>query len=796
MRFLAAHRELIRGDVLECGSGEITLRSHTGAVSLTVVGDGIGAVPEAAYDCVILDGRAPTAAVVRAAHLALRPGGAMFAAASDGVWIELRSLLQRQFGEGRVDGCGCSGEVAILATKAPAATTPARRRREIQGHVDQATCRLVKGWAWDSAAPEQRLRVEVWSGGSLLGEAWACRYRPDLETAGKGDGTVGFSLEIDPPLHGLPLPELAVIVVDGEQPLTGSPTRAVCRCPGRAASAQPLAGSAIDEPAASDLPSFPWLKISGWAVGGEAPVSSVELSHGGTVFGTVAVSSPRPALASLFESLPWAPNAGFDATVNLLATGPGTEIDIEAVLWNGERAPIGRIGGGPNVGPLPVTILLSPAGATGAIPALGQDTPVQAVVAVRPGMPVGHPGVSTAHGWNLPLGIPRTLVWCSDGDEHVTPSFLRACAAALEREPSASFAVASERPLQAPPELPAVLSGSALGSALLIRASAIRSVGGLDEAADSAAFAQWDIAIRLAEVGHTWVEVPEATANATPLRQRLGENGAAVLYRKHAALYGRHLSDVLLDLEGAVAEQLAARTELARTIDGALAPRVRARRRERDRLTSRQRQVWADASSTGRYWGDFLRLDPLGPFRGTERGIAIDRLYTERFLDRHAGDVRGSVLEYGGGGDAELFGGERVIRCDVVDPFDPATGQAYNCILMMGVLHLAADPRAVLADCAGLLAPGGVLLVSAPCAAALDRDHPSRDRWRFSAESLRKLLTAAFPAGSVEVANVGNRRTVLAQLSGLSAHDLDPEIIETHNPQAPLILTARASVPQ
>jgi SAM-dependent methyltransferase len=796
--FLSAQRELIRGDVLEYGSADKTISLHTGARSLTLAGERIVELGEAMYDCVILDiSVEPDARLLRAAHRALRPGGAMLAAAAVGVAeAQLRAMLEHEFAEDMVEAFDGAETVGIRALKSASATAPPPRPEEIQGQVDQATCRLVTGWAWDSGAPDQHLRLELWSGQRLLGEAWGREFRRDLAAAGKGGGAVAFSFLLDPPLHGVPLPELVVIPAGGDRPLRGSPTRAVCRCSDRSGSTLRLAGCAIEQPGPGDPLPFPWLTVSGWAVGGEAPVKSVELSHRGTVFRAVAASSARPALAAGFPGLPWATSSGFDVAVNLLATGRNTEIDIEAILWNGERARVGRIDGNPAAPErLPVAILLSPAGAAGPIPALGQDTAVQAVVAVRPGAAVGHPGIASAHGWNVSLDDARALVWCSDGAEHLTPRFLRAATGALERTPMASFAVASERSPRSRRELPAVLSGSALGAAILVRASAIHSAGGLDEAAESAAFAQWDIAIRLAEAGHTWVEVPEAAADAIPLRERLGGDAAGVLYRKHAALYRRHLREVLFELEADVAPRTAAVTELARTIEHSLAPRVRARRRERDRLARRSREADAGAAGPPRYWGDFRRLDPFGPFGGAERGLPLDRLYTERFLYHNACDIRGAVLEYGHRRDAALFGGDRVARCDVVGRADPPPDGGYDCILMLGALRFAADPAALIADCRRALAPGGVLLASAPCAAAIDREDPDSDRWRFSAASLRRLLSTAFAASSIAVVAAGNRRTALAQLSGLSADELEPEILALHNPNAPLLVAARAVAP-
>ena len=45
-------------------------------------------------------------------------------------------------------------------------------------------------------------------------------------------------------------------------------------------------------------------------------------------------------------------------------------------------------------------------------------------------------------------------------------------------------------------------------------------------------------------------------------------------------------------------------------------------------------------------FGSFRRLTPISRLWGSDRGLPIDRYYLERFLERHAGDVRGHVLEF------------------------------------------------------------------------------------------------------------------------------------------------------
>ena len=47
----------------------------------------------------------------------------------------------------------------------------------------------------------------------------------------------------------------------------------------------------------------------------------------------------------------------------------------------------------------------------------------------------------------------------------------------------------------------------------------------------------------------------------------------------------------------------------------------------------------------GAAWLAAARTGPVSEQWGRDRGTPVDRWYIERFLDRHASDIRGHVLE-------------------------------------------------------------------------------------------------------------------------------------------------------
>jgi glycosyltransferase involved in cell wall biosynthesis len=94
------------------------------------------------------------------------------------------------------------------------------------GHLDWCTRRGLAGWAFDSAHPEQRVRLEFLCDGQLIGHVMADRFRPDLLAAGYlGDGCHSF--HVTWPIRLDPLTEHVIEVrraVDGTA-VPGSPVR-------------------------------------------------------------------------------------------------------------------------------------------------------------------------------------------------------------------------------------------------------------------------------------------------------------------------------------------------------------------------------------------------------------------------------------------------------------------------------------------------------------------------------------------------------------------------------------------
>ena len=196
--------------------------------------------------------------------------------------------------------------------------------------------------------------------------------------------------------------------------------------------------------------------------------------------------------------------------------------------------------------------------------------------------------------------------------------------------------------------------------------------------------------------------------------------------------------------------------------------------------------------------GALRRTTPIDPNWGYERGTPIDRVYIKRFLETHADDVHGRVLEIAAPDYTNRFGRdlERVdvlmategkpgatIVADLVDAPQIADA-SFDCAIVTQTLQFIYDVRTALATLHRVLAPGGVLLATVPGIAKIapHEDEAFGDWWRFTSRSLRRLGEEAFGPGNVEVKAFGNVLSAAGFLYGLAASDLRPDELDHRDP--------------
>jgi SAM-dependent methyltransferase len=199
---------------------------------------------------------------------------------------------------------------------------------------------------------------------------------------------------------------------------------------------------------------------------------------------------------------------------------------------------------------------------------------------------------------------------------------------------------------------------------------------------------------------------------------------------------------------------------------------------------------------------------PISTAFGYDRGTPLDRPYIEQFLAVHAGDVRGRVMEVKSDDYTRRFGGADVSHIDVVD-VDPDNARAtrtadldapaaleagrYDCILLTQVLQFL-TPAKALPTLYEALAPGGVLLMTAPALAA--QETQDSDRWRFPPAGVQDLLDTLLPAeAECSVQGRGNAVVAAAFLLGLAVEEVGVDALEPVDWRFPVVSLARVRRP-
>jgi SAM-dependent methyltransferase len=208
-------------------------------------------------------------------------------------------------------------------------------------------------------------------------------------------------------------------------------------------------------------------------------------------------------------------------------------------------------------------------------------------------------------------------------------------------------------------------------------------------------------------------------------------------------------------------------------------------------------------------FGNLRRVTPISGFFGSGRGKCIDRYYIENFLARNAPDIHGSVLEIADDTYTRRFGGDRVIKSDVlhVDEGNPKASivtdissddliaaNSFDCIIFTQTLQYIYDVRAAVRTLHRILKPDGILLASFPGISQISRCDMERwgDYWRFTTRSARRLFEEVFSTGNVAVESHGNVLAATGLLQGLVLEDLRRNELDYNDPDYQLVITVRA----
>ncbi|HVH25115.1 MAG TPA: trifunctional glycosyltransferase/class I SAM-dependent methyltransferase/polysaccharide deacetylase [Vicinamibacterales bacterium] len=431
-------------------------------------------------------------------------------------------------------------------------------------------------------------------------------------------------------------------------------------------------------------------------------------------------------------------------------------------------------------------------------------------------------GASAARNLGARLTTAPYLVWL-DADDLLEPTWLEAAAARLDTNRDLDFVSCALRAFgdacyvwtpSASTFVEAVSTGGVPHASTMIRRQLWEEVGGFDEGVPS--FELLDFWASAFERGASGVVLEQPLLNyrvrpgsgyRRSIQTETYRSRLTYFYEKHRAAVARCGPELILGKEAFLQGQ----REYRRMLDA----RVLALEAELTGLQHDVAQTVAALESRGETrvdWGEFRRVQPLSQQWGWDRGKPVDRYYIEDFVQKHASDIQGRVLEVRDSVYTRRFGGDTVTGIDVLD-IDPANSAAtviadlrqaggipsdtYDCIIVTQTLQLIDDVHAAIAELYRILRPGGVLLVTVPSVIRVDDEGGiDGDFWRFTEASARRFFAAVFPVEAFEVTAYGNVKSCAAFLYGMATEEVPAADLDHVDSTFPLGIAVRAVKPE
>ena len=205
-------------------------------------------------------------------------------------------------------------------------------------------------------------------------------------------------------------------------------------------------------------------------------------------------------------------------------------------------------------------------------------------------------------------------------------------------------------------------------------------------------------------------------------------------------------------------------------------------------------------------FGSLRRLSPISKRWGFDRGTPVDRYYIESFLENNSDLIKGRVLEIKDRNYTREYGKDQVDSSDVLDidernpeadfVTDLATCEGvpsdqYDCIIVTQTFQYIYKLNSAISSLYRILKPGGTVLVTCPGISRIEyQKYGNTTFWSFTEASIRRLLSEKF--NDITVSEFGNVFAASAFLYGIACEELQPEELDYHDPDYPVLLAGRA----
>lgn len=198
---------------------------------------------------------------------------------------------------------------------------------------------------------------------------------------------------------------------------------------------------------------------------------------------------------------------------------------------------------------------------------------------------------------------------------------------------------------------------------------------------------------------------------------------------------------------------------------------------------------------------------PISDKFGYDRGTPINRYYIEHFLDENKKLIKGRCLEVVDNNYTKRFGGERVVKSDILDN-DKSNKQAtiiddlknlvtvkdntFDCLVITQTLGMIDEFDQAIKECKRILKPGGVLLLTVSAMSPVLEVNEST-YWRFTVAGAKYAFGKYFSKDKLEVKSCGNALAGQSFWVGLALEELTEKEIAFNDPQFPVIITVKAT---